>query len=119
MIDSVSEAYLKPDGTEFVGTDDFNQFYNRVPQNRILRHIVDNNPVGSRGFIDGAWSRTRSGHVWAWEIQDDGKIKFIEPQNPEPVNTNTYLKSITRTGYIRTDNLKPKPSIIDFVEDAR
>jgi hypothetical protein len=118
MIDTISDSYLKPDGTEFAGSDDFNQFFNSVPRNNILRHIVDNNPVGSRGFINGVWTKGRTGHVWAWEIQDDGKIKFIEPQNPDPASTSTYLKRMTRTGYIRTDNLKPKPSIIDSVEDA-
>lgn len=119
MIDTISDSYLKPDGTDFISRDDFNQFYNAVPRNRILTHIVKNNPIGARGFIDGAWSRTKNGHVWAWEIQQDGKIKFIEPQNPDPTNTSTYLKRMTRTGYIRTDNLKPKPSISDFVEDAK
>lgn len=114
----IMESYNMPDGSEMQFSDYF-QRAQKIPKNRILKHIIDNNPVGSRGFIWGAWGRSRSGHIWNWEITEDRKVRFIEPQNPEPVSTRHYIKDITSTQYIRTDDLKPKPGVSKFVEDSR
>lgn len=84
---------------------------------KLLRDIVDNNPDGSRGFVDARHKRVLSGHVWAWE-KKDGKVQFFEPQSPDKVNTREYLKNFTDFAYVRTDNLNPKKTIVDFVEDA-
>ena len=114
----IMESYNMPDGSEMQFSD-YLQRAPKIPKNRILKHIIDNNPVGSRGFIWGAWGRSRSGHIWNWEITEDRKVRFIEPQNPEPVSTRHYIKDITSTQYIRTDDLKPKPGVSKFVEDSR
>jgi hypothetical protein len=114
MFDLMSQGYLNEDKTP-IGYMALSNIEKRVPKNRITKVINDNEPVGARGFIDGMWGRTRSGHVWMWEKTESG-VQYFDPQTNE-VNPDTLTKNITRTRYIRVDNLIPNPNVINLVED--
>ena len=90
---------------------------NRIPSNRITKHIEDNQPVGSHGFIRGTWGQTRTGHVWAWERTETG-VRYIEPQDGT-VDVDYFSKGIAKTSYWRMDDLTPMAGVTDFVEDSR
>lgn len=116
--DVVLRGYDLPDGSpmtlrEFSARE-------RIPgKGKVLRDLIENNPPGSRGFIYGSWGRTSAGHVWNWEITEDSKVRFIEPQDPNKVSTRNYLKEMNQVRYVRTDDLKPKSAITEFVKDSR
>ena len=90
---------------------------NRVAKNRITQHIIDNQPVGSHGFIRGQWGQSSSGHVWVWERTDTG-VRYIEPQDGT-VDPDYFSAGIARTSYFRVDDLTPTAGVTDFVEDSR
>lgn len=90
---------------------------NKVNKNRITQHIIDNQPVGSHGFIRGTWGQSSSGHVWVWERTDTG-VRYIEPQDGT-VDVDYFSVGIARTSYWRMDDLTPTSGVTNFVEDGR
>lgn len=91
---------------------------NRIPRNRITKHIEDNQPVGSYGFIRGKWGQSRTGHVWVWERTETG-VRYIEPQDGTVVNLKYFDYGIASTSYYRIDDLTPTAGVTQFVEDSR
>lgn len=91
---------------------------NRIPKNRITKHIEDNQPVGSYGFIRGKWGQSRSGHVWVWERTETG-VRYIEPQDGTVVGLKYFDYGIASTSYYRIDDLTPTAGVNQFVEDSR
>ena len=91
---------------------------NRIPRNRITKHIEDNQPVGSYGFIRGKWGQSRTGHVWVWERTETG-VRYIEPQDGTVVGPKYFDYGIANTSYYRIDDLTPTAGVNQFVEDSR
>lgn len=85
---------------------------------RITDDIIENNPVGSYGFISGQWKRGSSGHVWVWRRTEDG-VEFLDPQKPNGV-ARDYLKQVNgiSTSYVRVDDLDVIGGVKEFVENA-
>ncbi|QWY81909.1 capsid maturation protease [Arthrobacter phage Sicarius2] len=70
-------------------------------------------PDGARGFITCAWKTTGTGHVFSWE-KVDGKIVYIEPQNPLNGDAEEHWKRIKPDSVlaVRVDDLVPTDKVV-------
>lgn len=89
---------------------------------RVTKAILKNNPPGSRGNISVGWKGLDSGHSLIYEVDESNNIiirdaqiaatsKIVTPQLPE------LLTLIDNMAYVRTDNLKLKPGILEVFND--
>lgn len=107
--DFVDAWWKRPDGTtpsmDFVGTRGG------------LEGWAADYPDGARGFVTCAWKGTGSGHVFSWE-KVNGKITYIEPQNPLNPNAEDHWKRIKPGSVlaVRVDELVPTDRVTTGLE---
>jgi hypothetical protein len=51
----------------------------------IVKHAMDNYEPGQRGTIRAGWKGRTFGHIWNWEILEDGSIVFLDAQTGEKI----------------------------------
>jgi hypothetical protein len=81
-------------------------------QNRsrvVYQHVRDNYPRGSRGTIRCGWKGRSFGHIWNWEVHDDGEVVFYDAQTGKIVPPDSsYWFDMEWNGVttVRLDNLR-------------
>jgi hypothetical protein len=53
--------------------------------NTIVKHVKDNYAPGNRGTIRAGWKGRNYGHIWNWEVLDDGEVVFVDAQTGETI----------------------------------
>ncbi|UGL61888.1 capsid maturation protease [Arthrobacter phage EastWest] len=107
--DFVDAWWKKPDGS--APSVDF------VSSRRGLESWAADFEDGARGFVTCAWKSSGSGHVFSWE-KIDGKIVYLEPQNPRNGNAEDHWKRIKPGSVtaVRVDNLVATDKLVQAVE---
>lgn len=96
--------------------DDYNFFIedqSYTPQS-IEKAITNNNPPGSRGFIDVDW-KAGSAHSIVYEVDNKGKVTIRDSQTYDEYSLDELAREVKRVRIARTDNLQLKESILDAV----
>ena len=88
-----------------------------VSSRRGLEGWAADYPDGARGFVTCAWKGTGTGHVFSWE-KVNGKIMYIEPQNPLNPNAEDHWKRIKPGSVlaVRVDDLVPTDRVTTGLE---
>ena len=82
-----------------------------------LRDMTAHMPDGARGFAEGEWKGTRSGHIWNW-VKEDGEIKWFEGQTPGGIiNVDERLKKLKAgsLAMMRRDDLIPTDEVLAVI----
>lgn len=77
--------------------------------------ILDNNPPGSRGFIDVNWT-AGGAHSIVYEVTTDKKVIIRDSQVYDEYGLEELAKNVSHVKIARTDNLKLKENILDAVQ---
>lgn len=83
--------------------------------NAIEKAITDNNPPGSRGFIDVTWKDEPSGHSIVYEVDNSGKVTIRDSQTYDTYDINELAGKVGQVSITRTDNLQLKKDILGAV----
>jgi hypothetical protein len=89
---------------------------------RVTKGILKNNPPGSRGNIMVQWKGTTSGHSMIYEVDASNNVILRDAQvatvnRQENIQLPELLTMIDGMSYVRTDNLKLKPAILEAIND--
>lgn len=76
--------------------------------------ITDNNPPGSRGFIDVTWNGG-GGHSIVYEVDNSGKVTIRDSQTYDKYDTSELASKVSSVSITRTDNLQVKKDITNAV----
>jgi hypothetical protein len=52
----------------------------------IVKHAKDNYEPGQRGTIRAGWKGRSFGHIWNWEVLEDGSVVFLDAQTGEIID---------------------------------
>ena len=81
----------------------------------IEKAILDNNPPGSRGFIDVFWEEG-GGHSIVYEVDSKGKVTIRDSQTYDEYSVDELASRVNYVTVTRTDNLKLKKEILNTVK---
>jgi hypothetical protein len=81
----------------------------------IEKAILDNNPPGSRGFIDVEW-KAGSAHSIVYEVDSQGKVIIRDSQTYDEYPVEELAREVNKVRIARTDNLELKEDILNAVE---
>lgn len=81
---------------------------------KISKHIEDTYPAGSRGTIRATWMTgsgraSRAGHIFNWEVGDDGKVSFYDPQPGKVIDGQSSYWERMYGGSVMVQRLDDKP----------
>ena len=107
-------------GSNILNMFDKNRYDTSSDLARVTKTILKDNPPGSRGNLSVGWKGLDSGHSLIYEVDASNKViirdaqiaatsKLSTPQLPE------LLTLVDTMAYVRTDNLKLKPGILEAV----
>lgn len=80
-----------------------------------------NFPLGARGVISGAFAGV-AGHIWSWQIDGAGRVRFFDPQCGEEIGPNShYWPALLPAGlrFARIDNVYIDEDAIHLVRSGR
>lgn len=80
----------------------------------IEKAITDNNPPGSRGFIDVTWNGG-GGHSIVYEVDNAGKVTIRDSQTYDKYDVSELASRVSTVQITRTDNLQVKRDITNAV----
>lgn len=80
--------------------------------------ILDNNPPGSRGFIDVSW-KAGGAHSIVYEVDKKGKVTIRDSQVYDEYDLDELASYINGATITRTDNLKLKEGILNTVDSNK
>ena len=80
--------------------------------------ILDNNPPGSRGFIDVNW-KSGGAHSIVYEVTTDKKVIIRDSQVYDEYDLNELAGNVNHVRIARTDNLQVKENILNAVKENK
>lgn len=81
----------------------------------IEKAIKNNNPPGSRGFIDVTW-KDGGAHSIVYEVDKKGKVTIKDSQTYDTYSVSELADKVSQVSITRTDNLKLKKDILNSVK---
>lgn len=81
----------------------------------IEKAIKNNNPPGSRGFIDVTW-KDGGAHSIVYEVDKKGKVTIKDSQTYDTYSVSELANKVSQVSITRTDNLKLKKDILNSVK---
>lgn len=85
-----------------------------------LESKLNKMPNDSWGRVSIQWKESSGGHSFVWEKDKNGKLIFIDAQTDEKVDLKDYAADASRALSLvayRTDNLKLKENVLDYIAD--
>ena len=88
----------------------------------IAKAITENNPPGSRGFIDVEWNDfngdgvSDGAHSIVYEVDTKGKVTIRDSQTWDEYDTDELASRVSKVRIARTDNLELKEEILNAVK---
>ncbi len=130
--------FVNDDGSTLKGTEsyinDSTSLKNRLKHNKedqwattnhsytgesLTKAITDNNPPGSRGFIDVGWSGSNAAHSLVYEVDKKGNVTIRDSQIDVSYSVDQLAKQIRFATITRTDNLDLKKEIKTAVTENK
>jgi hypothetical protein len=87
----------------------------------VYKHVADHYPPGSRGTIRCGWKGRSFGHIWNWEVHEDGEVVFYDAQTGKIVPPDSsYWFDMEWDGVktARLDNLRLLEDIEVLIEPS-
>jgi hypothetical protein len=53
---------------------------------RVVEHVKEHYEPGNRGTIRAGWKGRSFGHIWNWEVLEDGSVVFLDAQTGEVID---------------------------------
>jgi hypothetical protein len=73
-------AWFQVDGIHETMVDGLKGTRAKARHRIISEHVAARHEPGQRGTIRAGWKGRNFGHIWNWEVLDDGEVQFLDAQ---------------------------------------